>query len=102
MENEFFKRDTSVARINEAGEIDYNGGTKPGGDDPPAEKPPDLQGLIAENAAGPKRVEGDAGSVEQHSLRDQIAAEKFLQSKKANQGGKFPLSFHRIKPGGTT
>ncbi len=93
MENEFFKRDTNVARIKDDGSIDC--------DDPP-EKPSDLQRLIAENAAGPKRVEGDAGSVEQHSLRDQIAAEKFLQSKKANQGGKFPLSFHKIRPGGTT
>lgn len=44
-------------------------------------------------------MDGDAGSVEQHSLRDQIEAERFLQSKKATQGRKFPLSFHRIKPG---
>ncbi len=95
MNDDFFKRDTNVAKLSDSGEIIY--------DDPPTEiNESTLRDMIAENAAGPKRVEGDAGSVEQHSLRDQIEAERFLQSKKAVQGNKFPLSFHRIKPGGTT
>ncbi len=98
MNDDFFKRDAKVARINEDGSIDY----EPSPGEEPSEKPTDLRSVIAENAAGPKRVEGDAGSVEQHSLRDQIEAERYLQSKKAVQGKKFPLTFHRIKPGGTT
>ena len=74
--------------------------TTEGIDDADTESSPSLQGVIAENAAGPRKVEGDAGSVEQHSLRDQIAAERFLASQKATKKG-FPLRFFKIKPGGT-
>ena len=95
MDNDFFKRDTSVAKISDSGEIIYE-------DPPAANVKNDLKETILENAKGPKRVEGDAGSVEQHSLRDQIEAERFLQSKKATQGKGFPIRFHKIKPGGTT
>lgn len=42
-----------------------------------------LENSIKENAAGPKRASGDAGSIEQHSLPDQIAADKHLASKNA-------------------
>lgn len=38
---------------------------------------------IADAARSPKKVEGDAGSMEQHSLADQIAADRYLASKKA-------------------
>ena len=41
----------------------------------------DLGDAIRENASGPRRASGDSGSVEQHSLKDQIEAEKFLASK---------------------
>jgi len=44
-----------------------------------------LDNTIRENAAGPKRASGDSGSVEQHSLSDQIAADKHLASKQARQ-----------------
>ena len=43
----------------------------------------DLASAIRENAAGPRRASGDSGSMEQHSLKDQIEAEKFLASKNA-------------------
>ncbi len=88
MNNEFFQRDTNVARIRDDGTSTL-----------PNAKPPDF---IAENARGPKRVQGDSGSVEQHSLRDQIEAERFLQSKKAAQSKNFPLKMFKIAPGGTT
>ncbi len=88
MNNEFFQRDTEVAKID-----GYGTSTLPGAE------PPDF---IAENARGPKRVQGDSGSVEQHSLKDQIAAERFLQSKKAAQSKNFPLKIFKIAPGGTT
>ena len=43
----------------------------------------DLTQTISDNAAGPKRAQGDAGSVEQHSLKNQIDADRYLASKKA-------------------
>lgn len=43
----------------------------------------ELDVTIRENAQGPAKVSGDAGSVEQHSLADQIAADRYLQSKAA-------------------
>ena len=38
---------------------------------------------IRKNAAGPKSAEVDGQKVEQHSLKDQIAADEYLASKKA-------------------
>lgn len=38
---------------------------------------------IEQNAQGPKKAQGDAGSVEQHSLPDQIAADRYLAAKRA-------------------
>lgn len=45
-----------------------------------------LQQSIEENAAGPKKVKGDSGEVEQHALKDQIEAARFLASQKAASG----------------
>jgi len=50
----------------------------------------DLQSQIEENASGPKRVSGDAGSVEQHSIQDQIAADRYLSTKQAASGQNNP------------
>jgi hypothetical protein len=44
-----------------------------------------LQQSIEENATGPKKVKGDSGEVEQHDLKDQIEAARFLASKEAAQ-----------------
>ncbi len=95
MDNDFFHRDTEVARINDDGTS-----TLPDSEDD--KKSSELKDAIAENAKGPKRVQGDSGSVEQHSLKDQIEAEKFLQSKKAAQGKGFPVRLFKISPDGTT
>ena len=43
----------------------------------------DLEQAIEENAAGPAEARGDAGSMRQHSLRDQIEADKYLAGKDA-------------------
>ncbi len=94
MDNDFFKRDTDVARIDDDGNVV--------GPTPPSNESASLKDAIAENAKGPKKVQGDSGSVEQHSLQDQIAAERFLQSKKAAQGKNFPLKIFKIAPDGTT
>lgn len=43
----------------------------------------DIADDILENAQGPKRATGDSGSIEKHSLPDQIAADQYLKSKEA-------------------
>lgn len=43
----------------------------------------EIEDAILENATGPKRAQGDSGSVEQHSLMDQIAADRYLKSKES-------------------
>ncbi|MCP4594512.1 MAG: hypothetical protein GY842_27590 [bacterium] len=47
----------------------------------------DLEQTIRESAAGPKRAQGDSGSVEQHDLTDQIQADRYLASKEAAKKG---------------
>ena len=102
MNNEFFKRDTDVAKINDDGTVTtgntgtINNGT--GNDSPPS----NLKDAILENALGPKKVSGDAGSVEQHSLQDQIAAERFLESKKATRKPGLGIRLTKLSPDGTT
>jgi hypothetical protein len=49
--------------------------------------PEDLSPTIQENAQGPKKAEGDSGSVEQHDLKDQIEADRYLASKEAAKKG---------------
>ena len=61
----------------------------------------DLDNSIRENAAGPKRAAGDGVSVEQHSLADQIAADKYLASKAAANGKGLGIKLMKISPPGT-
>ena len=61
----------------------------------------DLDNSIRENAAGPKRASGDAGSVEQHSLSEQIATEKHLAGKEATAGKGLGVKLVKLSPGGT-
>ena len=56
---------------------------------------------IQQNAIGPRKASGDAGSVEQHSLTDQIAADKFLESKKASRSNGLGIKLVKLSPGGT-
>ena len=94
MDTEFFKCDTNVARVTADGIGDEN---LSGGDPSPL----NLRDAIRENALGPKRVQGDAGSVEQHSLKDQIEAERFLASKEATRRG-LGIQLIKLRPDGTT
>jgi hypothetical protein len=97
---EYFRRGGEVARV----DMDKIDGDEPRPPRPPMpqEPPlPELRDTIRENAAGPKRVQGDAGSVEQHSLRDQIEAERFLAAKEATRRG-LGIRLVKLKPGGTT
>ena len=47
----------------------------------------DLGNTIRTNADGPKRARGDSGEMEQHSLREQIEADRYLNSKQAVKNG---------------
>ncbi|WP_436717404.1 hypothetical protein U8335_11110 [Roseiconus lacunae] len=58
----------------------------------------DLQDEIRENASGPAKASGDAGSVEQHKLTDQIAADKHLAAKSAVAKPHRGLRFNKIVP----
>jgi len=60
-----------------------------------------IDNAIKDSAAGPKRASGDSGSVEQHSLPDQIAADKYLESKKASRSKGLGIKLAKISPGGT-
>ena len=44
---------------------------------------PSIADAIRDNAAGLKKASNDAGSVEQHPIADQIAADRYLASKQA-------------------
>ncbi len=44
---------------------------------------PSLSDAIRDNAASLKKASNDAGSVEQHSIAEQIAADRYLASKHA-------------------
>ena len=50
--------------------------------------PDDVKEAIEKNAQGPKRAKGDIGEVEQHALKDQIEADRYLESKKAMKQGR--------------
>jgi len=59
-----------------------------------------LKDTIRENAEGPAKAAGDAGSVEQHKLPDQIAADKYLASKEAAKSKRRGLVFNKFIPPG--
>ncbi|MCG3178321.1 MAG: hypothetical protein BIFFINMI_00647 [Phycisphaerae bacterium] len=59
-----------------------------------------LDEAIKDNASGPAKASGDSGSMEQHKLPDQIAADKYLASKKAMTSSSFGLRRAKIVPPG--
>ncbi|MCC5830150.1 MAG: hypothetical protein JJU36_11945 [Phycisphaeraceae bacterium] len=60
-----------------------------------------LDNSIRDNAAGPKRATGDSGSVEQHALKDQVDADRYLESKKATRKKGLGIKLVKLKPSGT-
>ncbi len=62
----------------------------------------DLKDSIRDNAQGPAKAAGDAGSVEQHKLADQIAADKYLASKEAAKSKRRGLVFNKFVPPGAS
>jgi hypothetical protein len=63
--------------------------------------PDELDDTIQQNASGPKSASGDAGSMEQHPLPDQIAADKYLESKRASRGKGLGIKLVKLAPGGS-
>ena len=61
----------------------------------------DLEETIRQNAAGPKRAKGDSGEVEQHDLKDQIEADRYLNSKKALRARRLGLRITKVVPPGS-
>lgn len=59
-----------------------------------------ISDAIRENAAGPLKASGDSISVEQHSIQDQIAADRYLASKRASSKPHRGMRFTRIVPPG--
>jgi hypothetical protein len=62
----------------------------------------DLDNTIRQNAAGPKRAAGDSGSVEQHSLTEQIEADRYLASKEAAKSKGLGLRVTKLVPPGAS
>ncbi len=56
----------------------------------------EIDDAIKRNAAGPKSAEVDGQKVEQHSLPDQIEADKYLASKKAVKSRTSGLKFSKL------
>jgi hypothetical protein len=62
----------------------------------------DLDNTIRENAQSPAKASGDAGSVEQHKLSEQIAADRYLKSKEAAKSKRRGLAFNKLVPPGAS
>ena len=63
--------------------------------------PDELDQTIKDNAAGPKRAKGDSGEVEQHDLKDQIEADRYLNSKAAAKKKGLGIKMAKAVPPGT-
>jgi hypothetical protein len=63
--------------------------------------PQDLDQTIRDNAAGPKQASADGVNVQQHDLASQIAADRYLESKKAARRKGLGISLKKLVPPGT-
>ncbi len=61
----------------------------------------ELEDTIKENAQSPAKVTGDAGSVEQHPLPDQIAADKYLTAQQAANSAGLGIKFTKLSAPGS-
>lgn len=62
----------------------------------------DLEQTIRENAQGPAKAAGDSGSMEQHSLTEQIAADRYLSSKSAVRSKGLGIRISKLVPPGAS
>jgi hypothetical protein len=61
---------------------------------------PDLEQAIRDNAAQPAKASVDGQTVEQHSLKEQIEADRYLASKDAARKPGLGVKFAKIVPPG--
>ena len=61
----------------------------------------ELDSTIQQNAQGPRQAMADGVNVQQHSLPDQIAADKYLASKRAGRSPAKALTRVKIVSPGT-
>ena len=61
-----------------------------------------LEQAIRDNAQGPAEAHGDSGGVKQHSLQDQIEADRFLASKQAVKSKSRGVRFTKMAPPGAS
>jgi hypothetical protein len=62
---------------------------------------PNLNQTIRDNAAQPAKASVDGQSVEQHPLKDQIEADRYLASKNAARKPGLGIKFAKIVPPGS-
>ncbi|WP_428937777.1 hypothetical protein [Fontivita pretiosa] len=60
----------------------------------------ELNSTIEQNAKGPAKASGDSGSMQQHPLPDQIAADRYLASKKAAKAKGLGIALKKFSPPG--
>lgn len=60
----------------------------------------ELEEQLKQNSQKPAKAEGDAGSVEQHPLRDQIELDRYLNSKKATKRRGLGVKISKLIPPG--
>ena len=63
--------------------------------------PEELEQAIKENAAGPAKASVDGQSVEQHPLREQIEADRYLAGKEAVRRKGLGIKTAKLEPPGT-
>lgn len=68
----------------------------------PDPTPTELDDAIRQNATGPARASVDGQSVDQHSLADQIAADRYLASKQASRKAGLGVKTTKLIPPGAT
>lgn len=66
----------------------------------PDPTPTELDDTIRQNATGPARASVDGQSVDQHSLADQIAADRYLASKQASRKAGLGVKTSKLIPPG--
>ncbi len=58
----------------------------------------DVKNAIEKNAKGPRPAKGEVGEVQQHSLKDQVEADRYLASREAGQKPTQALRFTKLPP----
>lgn len=61
-----------------------------------------LDDNIRDNASGPSEFTVDDQTVRQHSLRDQVEADRYLANKAAAKSKRLGIRRHRAKPPGAS